>query len=319
MPHRRRPGPRRKKAARKPAAGRGRGKPKVHPTARRKAAALVESAPAPRDGVTSDERGMRLNRWLAEQGVDSRRKCDALVLEGAVEVDGEVVTEPGRRVLPGQEVRVNGVRIKPVRRLYYLFYKPKGVLVTNDPRETRPRVCDLVDPLAPSRVYPVGRLDEDSEGLLVLTNDGAFAEMVAHPRHGVPKTYVCLVPGSVSGDVVAELRKGTWLDGVKVVPERVRIVRRTPKSTSLEVVLREGRNREIRRLLARHGLGVKRLKRVRIGPVGVQGLKRGQLRPLTREERDALVAIARGDGADASAGGGRRTGRRGAGKGRPKR
>ncbi len=275
---------------------------------RRDAAAFVASAPTPREGVGTEGaalghapatvaagEGMRINRWLAEQGVDSRRKCDALVLEGAVEVNGKVVTEHGLRVREGDEVRVNGERVKPVRRLYYLFHKPRGVLCTNDPREKRTRVCDLVDPHTPARVYAVGRLDEDSEGLLLLTNDGDFANLVAHPRYGVPKTYYCQIGASVSGDALTKLRQGAFLDGARVTPERVRFVKRTPKSTTLEITIREGRNREVRRILARHGLGVKRLKRVRIGDLGLHGLKRGALRPLTRAERDGLVAVARAD------------------------
>ncbi len=236
---------------------------------------------------------MRLNRWLAEQGIDSRRKCDALVFEGAVSINGETVIAPGTRVRETDEVRVNGERVKPVRRLYYLFHKPRGVLCTNDPREHRPRVCDLVDAHTPSRVYPAGRLDEDSEGLLLLTNDGDFALLVTHPRYGVSKTYFCLISGPVAGEALERIRKGAFLDGGRVVPERVRIVKRTPKTTTLEITLRESKNREVRRLLARCDLGVKRLKRIRIGALGLHGLKRGHLRPLTREERDALVAVAR--------------------------
>ena len=281
----------------KPAAGTGRGRPKISTRARRVAHGFVAASDAPDAGVASprvDEKGMRLNRWLAEQGVDSRRKCDARIQSGEVEVNGRLCVEPGYRVQPGDDVMVNGARVKETRRLYYLFHKPRGVLCTNDPRETRTRVCDLVDPMVPGRVFLVGRLDEDSEGLLLLTNDGEFANLVAHPRHGVPKTYVCQVSGTVDGDTLEGVRGGAWIDGSRVLPEKVRIARRTPAGTSLEITIREGRNREVRRMLARHGLGVKRLKRVRIGALGMQGLKRGTLRPLSRHERDALVALARG-------------------------
>jgi 23S rRNA pseudouridine2605 synthase len=273
---------------------------------------FVAASEAPDAGVgseTVDDKGMRLNRWLAEQGVDSRRKCDARIQDGEVTINGSLCMEPGYRVQPGDDIMVNGARVKQTRRLYYLFHKPRGVLCTNDPRETRPRVCDLVDPMVPGRVFPVGRLDEDSEGLLLLTNDGEFANLVAHPRHGVAKTYLCQVPGAVDGETVAALRDGAWIDGGKVVPEHVKVARRTPAGTNLEVTIREGRNREVRRMLARHGLGVKRLKRVRIGTLGMRGLKRGALRPLSREERDALVALARAPKEDAPKGGGGRRGR----------
>ncbi|MCH2100394.1 MAG: rRNA pseudouridine synthase [Planctomycetes bacterium] len=284
--------PRKRRANRRKPGHHGRGAPKVSRAERRNAHGLVASTDSPESGVL-DQRGVRLNRWLAERGVDSRRKCDALVQGGSVEVNGEIRLDPGYRVQPGDEIRVDGQPVREVRRLYYLFYKPRGVLCTADKRETRPRVGDLVDHLVPSRVYPAGRLDEDSEGLLLLTNDGDFAHMMMHPSFGVPKTYVVFTPMIVRQQDLEALRAGAWIDGQKVVPERVRIVRRTKAGASLEIVLREGRNREVRRLLARHGFGVKRLKRVRIGDLGVKGVRRGGLRPLTRTERDRLVAVAR--------------------------
>lgn len=281
-----------------PAAGTGRGKPKVSKRAKRVAHGFVAASNAPLtpvgSGITeTPKEGVRLNRWLAEQGVDSRRKCDEKIFDGEVMVNGRVIDTPGYRVQPGDEVSVNGARIRMTRRLYYLFYKPRGVLCTNDPRETRTRLCDLVDPMVPSRVYPVGRLDEESEGLILLTNDGDFSNLVAHPSFGVEKTYICQINSSMSSEDLEKLRGGAWIDGSRVIPKTARILRRLPKSTMLEISIREGRNREIRRLLARFGLGVKRLKRVRIGALGIKGVKRGMLRPLSREERDDLVDRAR--------------------------
>lgn len=293
-----------KKDRNKPTAGVGRGKPKVSKRARRVAHGFVAASGAPSSPVKESEQqqyaidrsstvgGVRLNRWLAEQGVDSRRKCDQKVLDGEVSVNGVIVMEPGYRVQENDDVMVNGARIHRARRLYYLFYKPRGVLCTNDPRETRTRLCDLVDPMVPSRVYPIGRLDEDSEGLILLTNDGDFSQLIAHPSHGVKKTYVCMISSSMSGEDLDRLRSGAWLEGSKVIPDNARIIRRTPSSTQLEITISEGRNREVRRLLARFGLGVKRLKRVRIGSIGLAGIKRGMLRPLSRAERDALVKMA---------------------------
>ena len=290
-----------------PALGRGRGKPKVSKRARRVAHGFVVASDSSGTAVGSGgsgidgtpEQGVRLNRWLAEQGVDSRRKCDVKIFAGEVRVNGRIVDAPGYRVQPGDEVSVNGARIRISRRLYYLFYKPRGVLCTNDPRETRTRLCDLVDPMVPSRVYPVGRLDEESEGLILLTNDGDFSNLIAHPSFGVEKTYVCQISGPMNGNDLDRLRGGAWIDGSKVVPKSARLIRRSPKSALLEITIHEGRNREVRRLLARFGLGVKRLKRVRIGSLGIKGIKRGMLRPLSRAERDALVALARGGSADA--------------------
>lgn len=275
-----------------------RSEPRVSPRARRRAHAVVaaqEDRAARLPGEAPPASGVRLNRWLAERGVASRRGADQLILSGAVEVNGEVVLTPGRRVQPGDEVCVNGARVKEVPRLYYAFHKPKGVICTDSVREVRPRVRDLVEPLVPARVHAVGRLDEDSEGLLLLTNDGDFANYVAHPRYGVPRTYIVKVGGAMPGEVLARLREGVYLAEGKVVPGRIRVVKRTPRTTTLEVVIREGVNREIRRMLARVGFRVKALKRVRIGPVGLAGIPRGALRPLTAAERDALLALARGE------------------------
>lgn len=281
-----------KRGKRIPSGHPGRGVPQVSRAERRNAFGLVAGTDSPEASVVEREDGVRLNRWLAERGVGSRRACDALVLDAGVEVNGEIMMEPGYRVMSDDVIKVNGSQIKDVRRLYYLFYKPKGVLCTAEKRETRPRVGDLVDHLVPSRVYPVGRLDEESEGLLLLTNDGDFAHMMMHPSFGVPKTYVAIIPAQLKASDVAGLRAGAWVDGVKIVPENLKVIRKTRGSTMVEVVIREGRNREVRRLFARHGLGVKRLKRVRIGSLGVKGVRRGGLRPLTRAERDELVGIA---------------------------
>jgi len=272
----------------------GKGHAKSTTAQRRRAHGAVVAAGSAGEGVAPENpEGVRLNRWLAERGVASRRKCDALIQEGSVEVNGQILMEPGYRVQPGDTVRVEGRPIKEVRRLYYLFYKPKGVICTDDPRENRTRVSDLVAPLVAGRVYTVGRLDEDSEGLLLLTNDGDFANLIAHPRHGVAKTYLVQVPGHVQVDAIKELRGGVWLADGKVVPERVRISHRAQSYTTVEITMREGRNREVRRLLARVGFKVRNLKRVRIGELGVKGVKRGGIRPLTRAERDELVAAAR--------------------------
>lgn len=288
-----------------PAAGIGRGKPKISKRAKRVAHGFVAASDAPETAVRgggiedTPEGGVRLNRWLAEQGVDSRRKCDEKIFSGEVTVNGRIVDTPGYRVQEGDEIAVNGQKIRVSRRLYYVFYKPKGVLCTNDPRETRTRLCDLVDPMVPSRVYPVGRLDEDSEGLILLTNDGDFSNLIAHPRFGIEKSYVCQVGNAMTGEDLTRLRGGAYIDGVKVVPSNARILRKSPKNTLMEISIHEGRNREIRRLLARFGLNVKRLKRVRIGPLGISGVKKGMLRPLSREERDALVEMARAGGDEA--------------------
>ena len=239
------------------------------------------------------EKGIRLNRFLAEQGLGSRRSCDAMVLEGSVAVDGKPVLEPGFRVKPEHKVSVDGEPVKIVGRIYYMFHKPSGVLCTDSPRENRPRVSDLIRPLISERVFTVGRLDEDTSGLLLLTNDGDFSELISHPRHGIWKTYEALVSGVVDAEAMRKMKAGVYLDGKKVVPKKLHVVRRTRTTTRIEVVLGEGVNREVRRLFARFGFNVKRLIRVRVGNLGLKGLRKGGLRPLTSEERDALVSLAK--------------------------
>ena len=295
---------RRKKPSRKPSPGAGRGKTTRTKRQQRLAAATIESSSSARQGVKADEAGagavgVRLNKWLAEQGVDSRRKCDEKIFGGEVSVNGRVVSEPGYRVQQGDEVRVDGVKISIERRLYYLYYKPKGVLCTNDPRETDTRVCDLVDPMVPSRVHTVGRLDKESEGLLLLTNDGDFSQIITHPSFGIRKTYICYINHSVTHADIEKAREGAYIDGVKVVPESLRLVNSTKKGATVEVTISEGRNREVRRVLARFDMRVKRLKRVRIGNLSVAKLKRGAIRPLTKKERDDLVSMARNSFSDA--------------------
>ena len=164
---------------------------------------------------------VRLNKFLADHGIASRRASDELIAGGKVCVDGEVVTELGTKVDPErQQVEVDGVVLKPARRRrYYLLNKPKGVVCTNDRREARPRAIDLIGDPDKGRIYTVGRLDEQSEGLIVLTNDGEFANLIAHPRHGVPKTYRVRVRGKVDREAMEKLRKGSsWRRGAPLLP-----------------------------------------------------------------------------------------------------
>ena len=225
----------------------------------------------------------RLNQFLAAAGIGSRRQCDDLIRAGRVAVDGEVVTDLSRRVAPNQTVTVDGRPVQAQRHVYWLVNKPKGYLSTNyDPRG-RPRVIDLLLHV-PERVFVVGRLDEESEGLMLLTNDGELAHRLTHPRFGVEKTYQVQVAGAPSDDDLRQLRKGMHLSVGRVRARRVRRLGRRGNSTYLEIVLTEGKNREIRRMLARLGHKVMHLRRVAIGPIRLGRLKRGKSRPLTRKE-----------------------------------
>lgn len=228
---------------------------------------------------------VRLQKVLAAAGLGSRRGCEEFILEGRVEVNGRTITELGTRVDPDQDtIRVDGEVVKTgQRRRYYAVNKPIGVVCTHHDPGGRKRVVDLVP--AGEQVFPIGRLDRASSGLMILTDDGEFANLIAHPRFGVPKTYRVRVAGRPSPTQLEKLRKGVYLAEGKVKAESVRIRRRYAQSTELEIVLKEGRNREIRRMLATLGHKVQQLKRVAIGPLRLdKDLATGCFRPLRPEE-----------------------------------
>ncbi len=230
----------------------------------------------------------RLNKLLARAGLGSRREVEELIREGRVTIDDRVVRELGTRVDPDKhEVCVDGERIRLERLVYFLFYKPKNVLCTNYDPSGRVRVVDFFAGIA-QRVFPVGRLDRASEGLMIVTNDGELANLLTHPRYGVPKTYHVQVAGDPSDDDLAQLTKGIWLSDGRVRADSVRRLKRQGKSRWLEIVLSQGHNRQIRRMLARLGHKVMKLIRVKIGPVSDPYLKPGQFRPLRPNELQAL-------------------------------
>jgi 23S rRNA pseudouridine2605 synthase len=230
----------------------------------------------------------RLNKLLAHAGIGSRRQCDELLAAGRVSVDGQTIRELGTRVDPAQQrVCVDGQPIQVEHPVYWLVHKPRGYLCTNYDPAGRPLAVDLV-PHVSQRVYTVGRLDEDSEGLLLLTNDGDLAHRLMHPRFGVEKTYLVQVAGHPSREDVQQLLKGIWLSDGHVRARRVKRVKTQGESTWLEMGLNEGKNREIRRMLARLGHKVMRLRRLAIGPVQLGRLLSGKARPLTAQELAAL-------------------------------
>jgi len=238
---------------------------------------------------------VRLNKYLADRGIASRRKCDELIAKGKVSIDGEPACVLGTKIDPDrQSVEVDGVVLKPgtLRKRYYLLNKPRGVICTNEKRESRPRAVDLIGDRDKGRIYTVGRLDEDSQGLILLTNDGEFTHLVSHPRNGVPKTYVVKIRGRIETEAVARLRSGVRLAEGRTAPAAVRIEQRTFTSSTLRVTLREGKNREVRRIFASLGFKVTHLRRTHIGPLSDRRLKEGTWRPLTRAEVAELIAVA---------------------------
>ena len=236
----------------------------------------------------------RVQKVLAHAGLGSRRSCEELIRQGRVSVDGQVIRELGTRVDPSRaRIAVDGEAIRPESMVYYAVNKPRGYVSTNVDPSGRPRVVDLL-PEIPERVYTVGRLDEESTGLMILTNDGELANRLAHPRYGVEKVYRALIAGAPDQEVLAKLTAGVWLSDGKVRAKRARLVGRQGQANVLELVLAEGKNREIRRMLAKLGHKVMSLNRVAVGPVSVKGLSSGEYRPLSRHEVDLLWKVANG-------------------------
>jgi len=245
---------------------------------------------------------IRLQRLLAMSGAGSRRHCEEYITTGRVTVNGKTVTELGARVDPDtQDVRLDGERLKINRRSYYMLNKPTGVLCTNRDPQGRTRVQDLF-PKGHERLFTVGRLDENSQGLLLVTNDGDLAHRMAHPRFEVEKTYRVQVAGIPSREIVEQLEQGMYFSEGRFAAKSARMVKSKGQSAVLEIVLTEGQNREIRRLLARVGHKVQRLTRVGLGPLRLGELPLGQYRRLDPQEVQQLEKLSQG---------GRRGGKRG--------
>ena len=225
----------------------------------------------------------RLQRLLASAGFGSRRLCEELIQAGRVEVDGEVVTKLGTTVDPKvQKVRVDGVLLKKQKLVYFAVNKPVGVVTTNSDPHGRPRVVDLVP--KSERVFAVGRLDRSSEGLILLTNDGDLAQKLTHPKFGVRKVYRVMVAGRVDGETMKRMRQGIFIAEGRVSVEGAKIIKARGKATEMEITLREGKNREIRRILARLGHKVLQLRRIAVGPLRLGDMPPGAYRIVSREE-----------------------------------
>lgn len=238
--------------------------------------------------------GERLQKVLAAAGLGSRRHCEEYILAGRVAIDGQVVTELGVRVdLERQKVTVDGERIKPQTKKYYLIHKPAGCLCTNEDPAGRPRVIDLLPP-SDTRLFTVGRLDENTEGLLLVTNDGELAHRLAHPRFQVERVYRVLVAGHPTPPTLEELQRGLHFAEGKFRVRQARKLKTQGQSTLLEIVLTEGQNREVRRLFARVGHKVMSLQRIQFGPLRLGDLQPGEYRPLRPQELDRLRELVTG-------------------------
>ena len=247
---------------------------------------------------TDDDGLIRLQKLLAQSNVASRRKCEELMLAGEVEVDGEIVTRLGTKVDPRTAViRVSGKRLPPVSdHVYLVLNKPRGVVSTMSDPEGRPTLTDVVADVRgdrPERLFHVGRLDTDTSGLLLLTNDGDFAQRIAHPSYEVDKTYVAEVDGSFSKETLQTLLDGVTLDDGPVTVSRAKVVAQAKEKSIVELVIHEGRNRIVRRLLDQVGHPVRKLTRTQLGPVKLGTLKSGELRDLTLDELGELLEAAK--------------------------
>lgn len=231
---------------------------------------------------------VRLQKFMAECGVASRRKSEELIEMGKVKVNGHVA-HIGDKINPKKDlVTVRGKKINKVDRMYYIMLnKPRGYVTTVSDELGRKTVMDLIDVKA--RIYPVGRLDKDSEGLLILTNDGSFANALTHPKHNYAKVYRVTVRPSVNDEILDKLRNGIEIDGRKTAPCDVNIVTEEEGRAVLEFILREGRNRQIRKMCEAVNLEVARLKRISIGPVKLGMLQPGKSRELTDNEVRKLL------------------------------
>ena len=225
----------------------------------------------------------RLQKVLAAAGIDSRRKCEELILSGEVKVNRKVVDELPAFVDPEKDViTVYGKKIRAAQKVYFLLNKPKGVICTNRDPRGRKKAIDLVH--TNERIFCVGRLDADTTGLIILTNDSELTNRLTHPRYGIAKTYVVRINGEISGEQVGKLKKGVWMAEGKTGRASVKILKRRHNESSIEITIKQGLNRQVRRMLANVGLPVKSLTRTRFGKLTVRGLGVGKFRTLTRAE-----------------------------------
>lgn len=225
----------------------------------------------------------RLHKILALAGISSRRKAEELIKQGLIQVNGRIIRGIGIKVNPDTDkIYYAGRLIKPEKKVYFLLNKPKGYLCTNSDPQGRRLVTDLFRHF-PYRLYTVGRLDAESEGLVILTNDGELCNQLTHPRYEVPKTYQVVVSGYLTPEVLEKVHKGVWLSEGKTAPTRIHIVKRARNLTVLVITLKEGKKREIRRIFAKFGYKVKSLVRSKIGRLTLGDIKPGQYRQVNRD------------------------------------
>lgn len=238
------------------------------------------SARKSREVPDLNRKPIRLQKILAAAGIDSRRKCEELILEGEVMVNGEIInTLPAFADPDRDDIRINGSRIRAQEKVYFLLNKPKNVICTSRDPQGRPKAVDMAP--CKERVFCVGRLDADTTGLILLTNDSELTNRLTHPRYELPKTYEVTVRGRVEGETLENLKEGVWLAEGKKEKPAIKILRRTNIETIIEVTIRQGLNREIRFAFFRAGYKVKSIKRTGIGAIELKAIPVGQCKKLS--------------------------------------
>lgn len=236
---------------------------------------------------------MRLNRYIAHAGLCSRRAADKLIQDGKVKVNGNIVKDYSTQILETDIVLIEGKRISlESSKVVYALYKPVGYVSTVFDKHAPFTVLDLIQ--SPYRIYPVGRLDKDSEGLILLTNDGDLANQLTHPKHQIEKTYEVWVEPPLSSEQLNQFRSGVLIDGSKTAPAEIDLLKQKGTYALYKIIIREGRNRQIRKMISKLGSKVTRLKRVAMGPIQLGDLKVGTYRQLTKQELQFFEQLEKG-------------------------
>lgn len=234
---------------------------------------------------------MRINKFLAECGVASRRAADKMIIDGEVKINGRICSLGDEVNLDDDNVTVNGKTVSTVKKYdYYILNKPKGYVCTVRDDKGRKTVMDLLPPNV-KHVFPVGRLDYDSEGLLIMTNDGELTYRLTHPKNEIPKTYLVKLEGTITDEALNKVKNGVVIDGKRTGKCNVKVVERTRDAVRLHITITEGRNRQVRKMFLAVGKEVKLLKRIKVGELTLRGLDRGEVRKLTAEEVEYLMNL----------------------------
>lgn len=235
---------------------------------------------------------IRLQKFLADSGVASRRKCEELIAQGRVEVNGQLVSIPGTKINGSEIIKVDGKQIgQHPEKVYIILNKPVGYISSAKDQFSRKTVLDLIGTIK-ERIYPVGRLDYDTSGLILLTNDGEFANKMMHPKHELEKVYRAIISGKLSETEIRSLKKGIAIEDYVTAPAKVNIIEMSDKDSIVEITIHEGKNRQVRKMFEAIGHTILRLKRISIGPIQIKGLEEGMWRYLSKDEIKALLLAA---------------------------